>query len=112
MSAWYVLSALGMYPVTPGVPAYELGSPEFDEAIVCMEGGPDFTIRAPGASKGLVYIQSAKLNGRSLNRPWISHRELVAGGELVLVMGSAPNQQWGAAVEDAPPSLSAAPNTR
>jgi predicted alpha-1,2-mannosidase len=112
MSAWYVLSALGMYPVTPGVPVYELGSVEFDQAALRLAGGKQFTIRAPGASQGRFYIQSAKLNGKPLNRPWIAHREIVAGGELVFEMGTTPNEKWGAAPQDAPPSITPATGTR
>jgi predicted alpha-1,2-mannosidase len=112
MSAWYVLSALGMYPVAPGVPAYELGSPEFDQATIRVAGGKQFTMRAPGASAGRFYIQSAKLNGKPLNRPWIRHQEIVAGGELVLEMGTAPNEKWGAAAAEAPPSITPSTGTR
>jgi predicted alpha-1,2-mannosidase len=108
MSAWYVLSALGMYPVAPGVPVYELGTPVFEAATLHLSGGRTFTIRAPGAAAGRFYIQSARLNGKALRRPWIEHREILNGGELVFVMGAAPNRHWGAAAADAPPSLSTA----
>lgn len=106
MSAWYVLSALGMYPVAAGLPVYELGTPVFDAATIHVAGGKQFTIRAAGASAGKFYVQSASLNGKPLTRPWIEHREILNGGELVFVMGDTPNKQWGAAVADAPPSMS------
>jgi predicted alpha-1,2-mannosidase len=112
MSAWYVLSAIGLYQVTPGVPVYEIGSPAFDSATVRVPNGKQFTIRAPGASSGKFYIQSAKLNGKPLARPWIKHADIVAGGDLTLVMGTTPNKQWGAAPDDAPPSMSDAGDVR
>jgi predicted alpha-1,2-mannosidase len=112
MSAWYVLSALGMYPVAPGWPVYELGTPEFDQASIRVAGGKQFTVRAPGASRGLFYIQSATLNGVPLDRPWIMHREIASGGELVFTMGAAPSQEWGAAPQNEPPSLTPATGTR
>ena len=65
-----------------------------------------FTIRAQGAAEGRFYIQSAKLNGKPLERPWIRHQEITAGGELELTMGAAPNKAWAAPASVAPPSLS------
>ena len=100
-----------MYPVAPGVPVYELGSPEFDQAAIRVANGKTFTIRAPGASQGRIYIQSARLNGKPWNRPWIKHEAIVAGGELVLEMASAPNPKWGADPQDAPPSLTPSKGT-
>ncbi|MFN7998607.1 MAG: glycoside hydrolase family 92 protein [Bryobacteraceae bacterium] len=95
MSAWFVLSALGFYSVAPGAPVYQIGTPLFDEAVIHTSGANPFTIRAKGASVGRQYIQSAVLNGKPFTRTWISHAELVAGGQLVFVMGSQPNQNWG-----------------
>jgi predicted alpha-1,2-mannosidase len=109
MSAWYVLSALGIYQVAPGVPVYELGTPAFDVAIVHTEAGRRFTVRAAGAAEGKFYIQSATLNGKPLHHPWITHQDVISGGELILEMGSAPNPAWGARLEDAPPSMSTRP---
>lgn len=106
MSAWYVLSALGMYPVAAGLPVYELGTPVFEAATIHVAGGKQFTIRAAGASAGKFYVQSVSLNGKPLTRPWIEHQEILNGGELVFVMGDTPNKQWGAALDDAPPSMS------
>ena len=102
MSAWYVLSAMGFYPVTPGTPVYAIGTPLFDEASIRLADGKRFTVRAAGASSGRFYIQSARLNGRPLKRTWIAHREIVAGGALVFRMGAQPNRSWGARPEDAP----------
>jgi predicted alpha-1,2-mannosidase len=108
MSAWYVLSALGIYAVAPGVPVYQIGTPLFDEAVVRLPGGESFRVRAPGASEGRFYIQSAKLNGRPLTKTWIAHRDIVSGGELEFEMGSQPNPKWGSGPEDAPPSMTPA----
>ena len=94
MSAWYVLSALGFYPVTPGIPAYEIGTPLLRSATLHLAAGKIFRIRAEGVSAANRYIQSATLNGKPLERFWLRHAEIVAGGELVFRMGSAPNKAW------------------
>jgi len=105
MSAWYVFSALGMYPVCPGVPYYALGSPLFETAKIRVGEDRYFTIRAEDVSGENRYIQSATLNGKPFTRPWIKHAELTAGGELVLQMGATPKKEWGSASGEAPPSL-------
>jgi predicted alpha-1,2-mannosidase len=112
MSAWYVMSALGIYELAPGLPVYVLGTPASDEASIRLADGKKFTIRAPGASAGRFYIQSATLNGKPLTRPWIRHEEIAAGGVLALEMGPAPNRNWGVSPADAPPSLSGNPPGR
>jgi len=106
MSAWYAFSATGLYPVAPGSPHYEIGSPVFEEARIDVGGGRTFTVRAPGASASNLYVQSATLDGRPLDRPWIAHADVVRGATLELRMGPRPNREWGARPEDAPPSLS------
>ncbi len=108
MSAWYVMSALGFYSVAPGTPDYEIGTPLFDEAVIHLPAGRSFTIRARGAASGRPYIQSATLNGKPIRRTWISHEEIVQGGELVFTMGAQPNRNWGSRPEEAPPSLTPA----
>jgi putative alpha-1,2-mannosidase len=108
MSAWYVMSALGFYSVAPGTPVYQIGTPLFDEALIHAPGGRPFTIRARGVSATRPYIQSATLNGKAIARTWISHAEIVAGGELDFVMGPEPNAAWGSRPEDVPPSLTPA----
>ena len=95
MSAWYIFSALGFYPVNPGQPVYALGSPLFDRASIHLENGKTFTVEAARNSPGDVYVQSATLNGRALDRPWISHREISGGGVLRFRLGSQPNEKWG-----------------
>jgi predicted alpha-1,2-mannosidase len=112
-SSWYVLSALGFYPVCPGSPVFEIGSPIFAKSVIRMGNGKDFTIVADHVSARNKYIQSATLNGQPLNRPWFSQSQIANGATLVLEMGDEPNRAWGSAPEDAPPSMSAsagAPN--
>lgn len=105
-SSWYVLSAMGFYPVCPGSPVYEIGSPIFAKATIRMGNGKDFTIVANHVSARNKYIQSATLNGHPLDKPWFRHADIEDGGMLVLEMGDTPNTQWGSAPEDAPPSMS------
>jgi predicted alpha-1,2-mannosidase len=93
MSAWYVLSAMGFYPVTPGVPRYAIGTPRFDEMTLHLDSGKALHIRAKGAEAGRFYVRSVRLNGRLLDRPWILHSELMAGGELVFAMSSTPGDR-------------------
>ena len=94
MSAWYCLSALGFYPVTPGTTKYQIGTPLFDDATIHLDSGKQFHIRATGAAAGKLYIKSATLNGVPLNRYWIEHSEILAGGELVFQMSAEPNPAW------------------
>src|ERR1035438_9628911 len=82
MSAWYIFSAMGFYPVNPGQPVYALGSPLFDRATIHLDGGKTFTVEASKQGSGDIYVQSAVLNGQPLDRPWISHQEIVSGGVL------------------------------
>ena len=95
MSAWYVLSALGLYAVTPGSTTYVIGSPLFPKATVHLESGREFVIRAPKAGPGTPYIQAATLNGRPYAKAFLDYADLMAGGELVLDMGDRPNPGWG-----------------
>lgn len=99
MSAWYLFSALGFYPVTPGIPAYELGTPLFPSATIHLPNGRSFRIKADGVSAANRYVQSATLNGKPLDRFWIRHSELLTGGELVFRMGAQPNRAWPASAE-------------
>ena len=104
-SSWYVLSAMGFYPVTPGSPVYEIGSPIFSETRLTLGNGKVFNVRAQGVSAQNKYIQSAMLNGKPLDKPWFLHSDIANGGTLTLVMGPKPNKQWGSAVDAAPPSF-------
>lgn len=104
MSAFVVLSQLGFYPVTPGMTAYNIGSPMFEDAKIPLPNGKVFEIKAHNASKENKYIQSATLNGQEWNKPWFDHSDIKDGGILALEMGPRPNTQWGSDVNDAPPS--------
>jgi predicted alpha-1,2-mannosidase len=104
-SSWYVMSALGFYPVDPSSPDYIMGSPVFSEATIHMGNGHDFTIIARNNSAANMYIQSAMLNGKPWNKPWFSHSDIAGGARLVLTMGPEPNTKWGSAVGAAPPSM-------
>jgi len=95
MSAWYVLSAAGFYPVTPGENIYAIGSPLFPEVRFNLENGKSFVVQAVNASKRNVYIQSATLNGKAYNKSFLLHQDLMNGGEIVFTMGSRPNVNWG-----------------
>jgi len=104
MSAWYVLSAAGFYPVTPGSTVYVIGTPLFAELRFNLENGESFVIRARGVSDRNVYIQSATLNGKSYNKSFLLHDDLMRGGELVFQMGPRPNKQWGTGAGNEPES--------
>lgn len=95
MSAFVVFSCMGFYPVTPGLPAYTIGSPVFEKVTIHLPNGKQFTVSAPGCSETNMYIQQAFLNGKPLNEPWITHDNIVNGGELKLIMGPRPNKTWG-----------------
>jgi predicted alpha-1,2-mannosidase len=104
-SSWYVLSALGFYPLCPGSPVYEIGSPIFSEAKITMGNGKVFTITARNVSARNKYIQSAELNGKKLDKAWFGHSDISSGGSLVLQMGPEPNTKWGSDPDAAPPSM-------
>lgn len=98
MSAWYILSALGFYQVTPGIPRYAIGTPLFPDARIHLPSGRVFHIVAKRASAQDIYIQSATLNGKPLRRFWLTHAEIISGGTLVFRMSSKPNPEWPAQV--------------
>ena len=102
MSSWYVLSALGFYAVTPGLPYYTIGSPVFKKASIHLENGNIFTIKTNKKDRDQIYIQSASLNGKSFDKNYISHSAIMEGGELVFEMGNQPNKTWG--INDLPNS--------
>jgi len=99
MAAWYVLSAMGLFPVCPGSPVYQLTAPVFERVSIRLDEkfypGRQFTIRANGLSAKNIYVQSATLNGRAFNQSSITHETIVHGGELIFEMGPQPNKQWG-----------------
>jgi len=99
MSAWYVWSAMGLYPLNPADGKYVIGSPVVEKATIHLNPkfypGGTFTVVAHNVSNQSIYIQSAKLNGTPLNRPWITQDEIAHGGTLELEMGVLPNKNWG-----------------
>ena len=105
-SAWYVFSALGFYPVTPGTDQYVFGTPLFDQVEITFENGKSLKIIARNGADDHPYIQKVKLNGKDYSRSWISHEVLQAGGELVIVMGPEPNKSFGQHPSDRPYSMS------
>ena len=107
LTSFVVFSSMGFYPVTPGFPIYNIGSPLFTDVQVSLPGGKTFRIVAKDCSDTNKYIQSAKLNGKPLDKPWFTHDDIKKGGTLVLEMGSRPNKSWGSAVDCAPPSADA-----
>ncbi|MGE0077462.1 MAG: GH92 family glycosyl hydrolase [Bacteroidales bacterium] len=102
MSAWYIMSAAGFYPVCPGSTQYAIGSPLFSKITFNLENGKQFTVVAENNSAQNIYIASASLNGQPLTRSWIDHSDIIAGGELKLVMSNQPNSTWGTSDEDIP----------
>jgi len=103
-TAFVVMSMMGFFPVTPGIPVYNIGSPVFGQISIKLQSGKTFIVKAVNNSKTNIYIQKASLNGKPLAKPWFTHKDLVNGGTLVLQMGKRPNKSWGAKVQDAPPS--------
>ena len=95
MSAWYVFSAAGFYPVTPGSKIYAIGSPLFPEVRFRLENGKSFIVKARDVSDRNIYIQSATLNGKAYEKSFLEHGDVIGGGELVLHMGSQPSRFWG-----------------
>ena len=94
MSAWYVLSSMGFYPVTPGTNQYIIGTPLFNKATINLENGKQFTIIANNLSDSNIYIESATLNGKQLNESYISHEDIINGGALEFQMTDNP-AIWG-----------------
>lgn len=105
MSAWYAFSAMGFYPVSPGMPYYVIGAPVLEETTLTTSAGTTFTIAAPNVSAENCYVQSAQLNGQPYPRAYLLHADMVKGGRLELVMGSRPNKKWGSRKKDLPPGM-------
>ncbi|HTV43092.1 MAG TPA: GH92 family glycosyl hydrolase [Candidatus Sulfotelmatobacter sp.] len=108
MAAWYVFSALGVYPVNPDSGIYAIGSPAVTEAVIHLDRGKyhgrEFTVIADNNSEKNIYVQSVTLNGKPLNHPWITRDDVISGGALHFVMGPQPNPDWGSALADRPPA--------
>ena len=105
MSAWYILSSMGLYPVNPCGGVYAIGSPAVDEAVIDAGGGKTFRISVRNQSAQNRYIQSAALNGKPLDRSWISHGDILRGGTLEFKMGAKPNKKWASSEGGVPPQL-------
>jgi len=105
MSAWYIFSSLGFYPVNPSNSAYVFGSPLHKEATINLPNGSKFTVKAANNSKENIYIQSVTLNGRPYEKSFITHGDIIKGGILEFIMGPTPNKTFGAALENRPKSI-------
>jgi len=92
MTAWVVFSMMGFYPVTPGVPVYDLGSPVFDKVTIRLQNGKTIKVIAKNNSEHNKYIQSVRLNGQSIDQVWFRHADIVNGGTLELQMGNEPGR--------------------
>lgn len=95
ISAWYILSSMGLYQVEPAGGKYIFGSPIIDEAVIKVQDGKTFTIKAINNSKENIYIQSVKLNGKEYNKFYILFEDIAKGGTLEFTMGNQPNKEWG-----------------
>jgi len=95
MSAWYIYSAMGFYPVNPANGVYAIGSPVLDKATIHLPSGKKFTVKVKNASMDNAYIQSVKLNGREYSKTYILHSDIINGGQIEFVMGGQPNIHWG-----------------
>ena len=104
-SAWYVFSALGFYPVTPGVPEYVIGSPLFDKVTMHLQNGNTFIIEAENNMDNNHFIQSIRLNNTTYNNTWIDYNEIQKGGTLYFKMDATPNKVFGNSTSSKPFSL-------
>ena len=94
MSAWYVFSAMGFYPVNPVSGEYEIGSPLFPEMRLNLGNGKTFTVLAPNVSRENIYIQSVKVNGQPYDKSYITHQQIMDGATVEFVMGNQPGEIW------------------
>ncbi|GLQ50619.1 GH92 family glycosyl hydrolase [Dyella flava] len=106
MSAWYIFTALGFYPVTPGSVEYAIGRPFVPRAAIHLSNGHTFTITASPMDAAHPYVGSVTLNGKPLDRVYLRHADILAGGELHFTMQAEPNKTWGTAISARPTSMS------
>ena len=104
-SAWYVFSAMGMYSVAPGTNQYVLGAPLFKKITLKLENGKTFVINAPNNSAENLYVQKAKLNGKTHTKNYLNHTDIINGGTFSLKMSSEPNKNKGVNASDFPYSM-------
>ncbi len=102
MSAWYIFSSLGFYPVNPANGIYVFGSPSISKATINLPEGKEFKIIVKNNSDENIYIQSVELNNENYTMSFITHKDITNGGTLKFVMGSEPNKNFGASIEDRP----------
>lgn len=105
LTSFVVFSQIGFYPVTPGLPMYVIGSPTFEKATLNIGDGKTFEVVCKNYSLDNKFIQSAKLNGKEWDKSWFSHKDLMKGGKLELVMGKKPNKSWASSDSSLPPSF-------
>ncbi len=103
LSGFVVMSMMGLYAVTPGMPVYNLSSPFFDTITIALPGGKQWRIQAPGASQGKVYVEQATVGGKPWSKPWIAHETIARGGGITFELGLR-RTAWGSLPHDAPPS--------
>lgn len=104
MSSWYIFSALGMYPETPGTATLVLASPLFPSITITRGSGQVIQINAPQASTNVYYVQGLKVNNQDSTRPWLPASFIAHGGTLDYTLGTTPDKSWGSSAKDAPPS--------
>jgi len=95
MTAFVVFSSIGIYPVTPGLPFYNITSPVFEKMSINLTNGNVFTVIAKGASKTRKYIQRAFIDGKEIFSPFITHSQIMGGATLELELGELPDKEWG-----------------
>ena len=94
MSAWYVFSAMGFYPVNPVSGEYEIGTPLFPEMRMHLDNGKTFTVLAPAVNRENIYIRSVKLNGKPYDKSYITHQQIMDGATVEFEMSSEPGEIW------------------
>lgn len=104
MSAWYIFSALGFYPLSPASGCYTIGSPLFKKAVIHLENGGDIVLNAPNNSDKNIYVRSVRINGQQISRSYLRHSELVKGGVIEFEM-SGEKSNWGGPLYDCTPSI-------
>jgi predicted alpha-1,2-mannosidase len=88
MSAWYVFSTIGFYPLNPADGIYQIGTPFFDEVVIHLPEGKQFRVVTKGRSSGFSRIRSIILNGEVLDRTYLTHQEIVGGGEIIIELST------------------------
>jgi putative alpha-1,2-mannosidase len=106
MSAWYIFTALGFYPVAPASNQYVIGRPFVKRAVMHLPNGNTFTIVAEHLDKAHPYIGKVTLDGKPLERTWIGYHQIMAGGTLRFVMQAEPDRQWATSVDSRPYAMS------